>query len=194
MVNFLVTQPEKKPESKPVEAVSKPVEVSSKPVEEVPNKAEKPVKQPKRPPMRPQKPAEKPAPSEPEKLEKPVSAELETKPEIKPETSESDEALKEKDVVEEEKKKGDDGKQEAGEEEPAEAAKEENVPVTEEPQEKPKPQAKAPPKFGVGLPMGPMGGDLLAEMKKRNERSNSAGKKVSISTEESLGGTTCAAE
>lgn len=33
-----------------------------------------------------------------------------------------------------------------------------------------KPQAKAPPKFAIGLPIGHVQGDLLAEMKKRKEK------------------------
>lgn len=103
------------------------------------------------------------------------------KPESKPvvETAESShEQPKEKveDVQvnesETEKDKEDGKNKEGGEKEEGEGKEEEE-------EEKAKPQHKAPPKFGVGLPMGPMGGDLLAEMKKRTERSNSGGKKVS---------------
>jgi hypothetical protein len=143
-----------KPQTKPVEPSPKPADET--PTKTTPEKPEKQEKQPKKPPERPQRP-EKHVPTEPEK---PV--------ETKPETAEvPKEPAPAKAEGAGEKDNEDGGKQ-----------GEEGEPAKEEGEDKPKPQPKAPPKFGVGLPMGPMGGDLLAEMKKRSERSNS-GSKVS---------------
>ena len=185
---------EKKPEFKPVKSSPKPEERHSKREKSI-DKPEKPVnkpaakadKQPKKPPQRPQRP-EKPVPSE---VEKPAEPEIKsvvatTEPvdepskEIKTEDNEDREGVKEDGGKQEEgkkeegkkeegKKEGDEkeeGKQEGGEQEGVEVDR-----TKGEEEEKPKPQPKAPPKFGVG--MGAMGGDLLAEINKRNQRNNS---------------------
>lgn len=153
----------KKPDMKPAEPAAKPVAETTPIAEKTP----KPEKQAKRPPQRPVQPVAPAQPEEPAKpdrpfeLEKPAEPKKPVEPESKLETPQvSDKLVKEK----------------AGES--AGYANEEGVELAmNDHEEKPKPQGKAAPKFGVGLPMGPMGGDLLAEMKKRQERS---GSKVSL--------------
>ena len=108
--------------------------------------------------------SEQKSPAPKEKVE--VVEEKKDKEEIVPEKIKEETKKKEEDVDKEKLKV-------EGEKGSEEIVKESDHDVNVEKETGMKPQGKAPPKFGIGLPMGAIGGDLLAEMKKRSEKSNS---------------------
>ncbi|XP_028409927.1 F-actin-uncapping protein LRRC16A-like isoform X2 [Dendronephthya gigantea] len=193
-------KPVDKPE-KPVDKPEKPVDKPEKPAVKADKQPKKPPQRPHRPEKpvsnevgKPAEPETKPVVAANEPVDEPSKEikveENKDRQEDKEDSGKQDggkqDGGKQNDgepdggKQEEEKKEGEDKKegkqegekQEGGEHERGEKEGGEVDSTKGEEEEKPKPQPKAPPKFGVGLPMGAMGGDLLAEMKKRNQRNS----------------------